>query len=84
MHVSTHSGRHAGGTRAPFRRERGGPPSGIQLWRAIDVVPGRATEGLSDGEKSPEIRGSRGVEECSGMLWHGGPRESARGHRRSR
>lgn len=52
MNVSSRWVWHAGGTPAPSRRERGGPPTEIRSRRATDLVPQRAIGRLVAREKT--------------------------------
>lgn len=75
---------HAGGTPAPSRRERGGPPTEIRSRRATDLVPQRAIGRLVAREKTLiESHFWEGMT-SSGTQWHDGSRESARDQRRTR
>ncbi len=84
MNVSSRWVWHAGGTPAPSRRERGGPPTEIRSRRATDLVPQRAIGRLATREKI--LIGSHfwEVMASSGTQWHDGSRESARDQRRTR
>ena len=84
MDISSRSTWHVYGTRAPSGRERGGPPSEIRPRYATGLVPQRATGGAVSGAKAQVTGESWGSVTSNGTQWHGGPRESARGHGRTR
>ena len=84
MNVSSRWVWHAGGTPAPSRRERGGPPTEIRSRRATDLVPQRAIGRLKCGKKTQVESPFRGFLSSCGTEWHEGSRESARDQWRTR
>lgn len=74
---------HAGGTRPPFARERGGSRTEIRYARATGIVPRRAT-GKEVDSQEPLVTGEDSINlDRSGTKWHDRPRGSARGHGRA-
>lgn len=83
MDSSSRSEWHAGGTRLPFVRERGGSRSEIRNHRATDFVPYRATGSITDQDESlVKSEVSISLMRC-GTKWHGRPHVSARGRWRA-
>ena len=84
MNIGSRSEGHAGGTRAPSRWVKGGPPPGIRVRRAPDVVPHRAPEDALERARSAEFRRSWRLRPLRGTKGHDSLRASERVQWRAR